>query len=209
MGPLRRSHSRPLNLFWWSNFLRDPSHPEPERAAVLGEVVSARGGTAEPLEGAGQGPSGEGTLYPENSGIPGGAGTRIRELPHEEFGRLQGVLPDYRGADPRTARIVVAETVEGEIVATWCLFATVHIEPLWVAEPHRGNPGLIRGLWRKVHEILEATRQRVSFAVFEEGSPALSLAERLGFEKIDGSLYWVRLESPEEYREKGAPNGDE
>lgn len=95
--------------------------------------------------------------------------------------------------------MVVAEDERGVIVATWGVFATVHIEPLWIEESHRKNPGLIRGLWEAVHEILKRTSQKVSFAILAEDSPALPLAERLDFEKIDGDLYWVRLRNPREH----------
>lgn len=120
-----------------------------------------------------------------------------RELPSEELHRLQGVLPEYRaGIDPRTARVIVAEDEDGRIVAHWALFVSVHIEPLHISVPYRKHPGVIRSLWQSVWEILEQTGQKVSFAVFSQESPALPLAERLGFEKIEGSLYWVHLNPP-------------
>lgn len=124
-------------------------------------------------------------------------GLRVRELPEAEFHKLGVVLPEYRdGVDPRTARVVVAEDPTGKIVATWGVFATVHIEPLYIAQPHRKNPGLIRALWERVWGLLESTGQRVSFAVLAQESPALPLALRLDFEKIEGDLYWCRLRNP-------------
>jgi hypothetical protein len=148
--------------------------------------------SAEPLERAGQTPSQPARLH--------AVGLRIRELPPEEFPRLRTVLEEYReGVDERTAKMVVAEDETGAIVATWGIFATVHVEPLWVAPQHRKNPGLIRGLWSAVSTILHRTSQKVSFAVLNRESPALPLAERLDFEKIDGSLYWVRFKGPREH----------
>jgi hypothetical protein len=122
---------------------------------------------------------------------------RIRELPPEELHRLQEILPEYReGIDPRTAKVIVAEDENGKIQAHWGVFVSVHIEPLHIAVPYRKNPGLIRSLWATVWNLLESTGQKISFAVFSGESPALPLAERLDFEKIDGALYWVRLRNP-------------
>lgn len=165
---------------------------------MVGEMPSGErwgsGGHDAPArpESSRQGPSSGATLHPVE--------LRIRELAPEELPRLAGVLPEYHGGvDSRTARVVVAEDPAGAIVATWGVFATVHVEPLWIADSHRKNPGLIRGLWEGVWSILEATRQKVSFAVLGAESPALAPAERLGFEKIDGNLYWVRLKAPREH----------
>jgi len=136
---------------------------------------------------------------PDSAGqnrIPGGK-IKVRELPAAELDRLRGVLPEYReGIDPRTARIIVAEDEGGRIVAHWGVFVSVHVEPLHISLPYRKSPGLIRSLWKSVWEILESTGQKVSFAVFSSESPALPLAVRLDFEKIDGALYWVRLRDP-------------
>lgn len=158
---------------------------------MVGEMPSG-----EPVETTGQEPIPPARLSP--------VGLRIRELPPEELPRLRAVLEAYReGVDERTAKMVVAEDAHGAIVATWGIFATVHVEPLWVAPQHRGNPGLIRGLWDAVSEILKRTSQKVSFAVLNRESPALPLAERLSFERIDGSLYWVKFKgSREHWRER-------
>jgi hypothetical protein len=134
------------------------------------------------------------------SGLVGGdSGTlRVRELPAAEFGRLSSVLPEFRaGVDPHTARVVVGEDEMGRIKALWGVFATVHIEPLVISPEHQKNPGLIRALWRKVHAILQETKQEISFAIMEEGSPAAPLALRLGFQPIEGAtLFWVKLPAP-------------
>jgi hypothetical protein len=126
---------------------------------------------------------------------------RVRELPAAELHRLQEILPEYReGIDSRTARVIVAEDADGKIVAHWGVFVSVHVEPIHISLPYRKNPGMIRSLWNGVCEILESTGQKVSFAVLAQESPALPLAQRLDFEKIEGDLYWVRLRAP-----KGAP----
>lgn len=138
-------------------------------------------------------------LTPDSTRQTGTPGGRIstRELPAAELYRLQEILPEYRdGIDPRTARIVVAENESGKIVAHWGVFVSVHVEPLHISLPYRKHPGVIRSLWKSVWEILQSTGQKVSFAVFSQESPALPLAERLDFEKIEGALYWVRLKEP-------------
>lgn len=141
--------------------------------------------------------------------IDGGAGLtggdsgillRVRELGAGEFPRLRSLrdLPSlHEGVDPNTARVVVGEDEMGRIKALWIVHAAVHIEPFWIAEEHRCHPGLIRSLWRKVHEILQATGQKISYAIFEEGSTALPLALRLGFQPMAGQLFLVTLPSPE------------
>ena len=53
----------------------------------------------------------------------------------EEFG---GVYPD-----PRTSRVLVAESPEGSLVAFWVMEGRIHLEPFWVSPEHRGKGGAI------------------------------------------------------------------
>src|SRR5258708_4293676 len=98
----------------------------------------------------------------------------VRELPASEFPRLASVEPfDKLGfPKPATSRVIVGEDSEGGIVAYWCVFAAIHVEPVWIHPEHRARPGLIRRLWESVRGVLVASREEIAFCnIFDEGLP--------------------------------------
>jgi hypothetical protein len=125
----------------------------------------------------------------------------VRELPASEFPRLASVEPfDRLGfPKPETSRVVVGEDQAGRVVAYWCVFAAIHVEPVWIAPEHRARPGLIRSLWGKVREVLRASGERIAFCnIFDEGLPVKeAMAARLGFQKLPGSLYFITVQRDE------------
>lgn len=129
------------------------------------------------------------------------AGARLiheRELPPDEWPRLAD-LPPFRAAgglpNPDATRIIVAEA-DGPgtpIIACWLILQTIHVEPLWVAEAHRGRPGLIRRLWNRVWTVLREIQAPLAFAcILDADATNVPMAVRLGFEKAAGDLYFIR-----------------
>jgi hypothetical protein len=122
----------------------------------------------------------------------------VRELPSGEFPRLASVEPfDKLGfPKPETSRVVVGEDAAGRVVAYWCVFAAIHVEPVWIAPEHRSRPGLIRRLWEQVRSVLGASGEKIAFCnIFDEGLPVKeAMAARLGFQKLPGSLYFITVQ---------------
>lgn len=87
----------------------------------------------------------------------------------------------------------MAEDSTGQIVAYWCVFTTVHIEPMWIAEEHRGRVGLIRRLWGAVRGVLADMGVDVAFALIRPANPAAEYAKRLGFARTAGDSYFVSM----------------
>jgi hypothetical protein len=131
----------------------------------------------------------------------------VRELPPGEFPRLASVEPfDKLGfPNPQTSRVIVGEDLSGKVVAYWCVFAAIHVEPVWIAPEHRARPGLIRSLWGKVRAVLVASGEKIAFCnIFDEGLPVKeAMAARLGFQKLPGSLYFITVQRDEPARTKG------
>jgi len=118
----------------------------------------------------------------------------VRVLPPEDWDRLAEFHPftEFGIPHPEYATIVVAEE-QDEIVAFWCLFQTVHVEPMWIADAHRHRPGLIRRLWKTVTTVLADAGIPAAFAVIldENAQATLSPALRLGFKKVPGDLFVI------------------
>lgn len=122
----------------------------------------------------------------------------IRELGPEEMHVLATLPPFNVEGIPAFGhtRIVVAQDVEGgNIVAYWFIFDAVHVEPLWVDPNYRKRPGMARRLWGRVREILEETKVPGAFAMVHDADamPNASQAIRLGFKRLPGDLYYLRV----------------
>jgi hypothetical protein len=119
-----------------------------------------------------------------------------RVLPEAEYHRLLSHEPFASGGLPNPAynRIIVAE-VGTEIVACWMVLTCVHVEPLWIHPEHRKRPGLIRRLWTAVAGVLQESHVLVAFGCITDADAAqnVPLALRLGFEKVAGDLYYIRV----------------
>lgn len=91
--------------------------------------------------------------------------------------------------------IAVVE-VEGEIVAYWCAWYALHIEPLWVREDQRKHPAVIKGIVDEIHAIMDATPARSAFCLIDPADEAtvLPYAQRLGFHAAPGNLYYLLLD---------------
>lgn len=64
----------------------------------------------------------------------------IRELPSEEWGKVEG-HPALGGVklDPSNAVLFVAENEAGEIIGVQGITLVLHLEPAWTAPDHRGS----------------------------------------------------------------------
>ena len=99
------------------------------------------------------------------------------------------------------ATIVVVEDA-GRIVAYWPIFYALHLEPLWITEDHRKSPSVVKGLLEAVGVVVEASEEPVSFAIIDPdlAESSLPLAERLGFARVPGDLYYVMTPAAEPVR---------
>lgn len=124
----------------------------------------------------------------------------IRELPPEEYGRLQaagGPLSHLTLAPSDDARVVVGER-DGRIVAYWVAHTVVHLEPLWIDPAHRHRPSLIGGLLREMRALLARLRVPFAWAIIADADLPVNLpmAEKIGFVKVPGGLYGIQLGPP-------------
>lgn len=84
--------------------------------------------------------------------------------------------------------------VDGRIVAYWPAFFGLHLEPLWIAEPHRLHVGVAKALLALTELAVAQIGRPVAFAVIAPDAPTLTLAGRLGFARVPGDLYYVVLQ---------------
>ena len=126
----------------------------------------------------------------------------VRELPPEEFSLLKTISPfkEIGLPDIGRARAIIAQKPTGEIVGFWFAFQALHVEPFWLAEEYRRKPGILRRMWRGIHQIMESAGFNVAWAVIPDvdipaGTPGQAV--RLGFKPVAGKLYFVQVgESP-------------
>ena len=116
-------------------------------------------------------------------------------LPPDQIDRVReagGPLADQPDLSRLADATVVVAEVDGRIVAYWVAFYALHLDPLWIAEEHRRSPAVNRGLLEGIAAVVERTGEPVSFAVIESPtSEQFALAERLGFARVPGDLYYV------------------
>lgn len=85
---------------------------------------------------------------------------RERILPRAEWHRLD-INPDLRSVwpflRPEDTRVVVVEDDAGEILATWMVVRTVHVEGVWVREDYRKrSTRLVRLLFQGMYAAARA-----------------------------------------------------
>ena len=122
------------------------------------------------------------------------AGLVFRELEPEEWPRLLEFEPFKSSglpADNGHWRILIAE-VDGEIVGCTSVHSQVHWDPWWIADEHRGNAGIVRGLIKQGALLLNNLGIPHAFATIEDQNVvSQGLAKRLGFEPAPGKLYII------------------
>src|SRR5262245_33614390 len=110
--------------------------------------------------------------------------TSVRLLPPSEWEKLRTFDYAQRHGlpDPRFAQIVVAETVEGEIVGIWSLVTAVCFEGLWVHPAYRRRSLVAGKLLRFMRALLAQFGIRHSFAMISHQLPEVrALALKAGF----------------------------
>lgn len=122
------------------------------------------------------------TLPPEDAHLAIAAGGPFQEL------QVQ--------ADKLKEMSIAVVEVDGRIVAYWCVWYALHVEPLWVHEDYRKSPGVIGGIVTEMQKIVEATHEPAAFCVIEAENLAEigGYATRLGFQEAPGRLYYVILQ---------------
>ena len=118
---------------------------------------------------------------------------RTLMLPMEEVERIReagGPLAEVDLSQMHRALIAAVE-VDGKIVAYWPVWRAVHAEPLWVAESHRRNPAVIRGILDQVEQAMDQMGDPLVFAVIGDQDILSSghYAMRLGYERVPGDLF--------------------
>jgi hypothetical protein len=95
--------------------------------------------------------------------------------------------------DPGATRIVVVER-DGQIVASWMIFAAIHAEPVYVNVDAR-TPGVIKALLEQTVEALQEEKVTIAFGVIADVDLLVNapMAHRLGFQKAPGELYFIRV----------------
>jgi len=119
--------------------------------------------------------------------------TRAFLLPLDQRERLReagGPLADADLSQLDLEALPIVE-VDGQIVAYWPIFYALHLEPLWIAEDHRRQAAVTHGLLDLMRQALLNIGKPVAFAVIDPDTPVLALAERLGFDRVPGDLYYV------------------
>jgi hypothetical protein len=120
-------------------------------------------------------------------------GCAVRLLPVEEWHRLEGLPFAQNGLpDPNLARILVAETPEGEIVGIWAAMAAVHLDGLWVAPSYRRASWVAVKLLKAMKVLLIELGIVQSFTIIESAE-VLALATKAGFTRIRGDLCLLDL----------------
>jgi len=123
----------------------------------------------------------------------------VRELPPDEYALLDAT-PLAQGIGPikpsASHRVISAQDSSGRIVGYWFVNAVLHLEPLWIADEHRGRAGLVRRMWKGVQRIMRECNAAVGFAVVNHEAPpyVIPRASKLGFQRVPGDLYQVVLQ---------------
>lgn len=118
----------------------------------------------------------------------------VKRAEIDRVGEVRGGLPlaplgIYES--PSTALIVV-EDDKGEVVAMLTVYNPTHFEDSWVAESHRGNPGIIRPLLRQAVAIPALRGANWVFGGAEEGDTMMhKILRSLGGAPLRGVTFSV------------------
>lgn len=120
-------------------------------------------------------------------------GLTYRELLPDEFHMAPREVLGSEVFTPENSRILAAIDEKGEVVATWTMYAMIHLEPFWIRPDHRGSMTIVRRMGQHMKALLKASGLQSCYTVVMDATPVLhKCAEWFGFKKIDGSLYyWV------------------
>lgn len=136
------------------------------------------------------------TLAPPAVDTPA-SGIVVRELEPGEYNRIHeagGPLAGYDLSAIDHMRIIAVEEA-GQIIGYWAVAVLVHAEPLWLGERARGRPGVVRRLLNGLVALLQRLDCQVAFGVINDKDFDINLpmARRLGFERVPGDLYVIKV----------------
>ena len=113
-----------------------------------------------------------------------------RVLPPEEWAeKLAGTSLEGTPLHPPFTRILVVE-VDDRVVACIAAFTSVHVEGLWEAESHRGNPGVSRALLTAL--VAELVAGDVGEILSQTADPEMGdLFRSLGGHELPGETFVI------------------
>jgi len=114
------------------------------------------------------------------------AAYRARELPPEEWHRLEGLGLASNLPDPSAAALMVVEH-DGQIIATWIAMTTIHLEGCAIAPKYQKSPAVVRALVHGMNDLLAARAIPQVLTVTQTAETA-GLAAKLGGEPL-GTLW--------------------
>jgi hypothetical protein len=126
---------------------------------------------------------------------------RTRILEGDDLWLLADVPGPFEGqrdviAQLGNAQVVAVEDpTTGQILGYWPIWVAVHLEPLWVQPAARRNPAVIKALVMGMRAQLAAERITTAFATIAhvDLTANLPMAARMGFERVPGDLFFVKL----------------
>lgn len=116
----------------------------------------------------------------------------IRELPFEEWDKLDGLPFSANGLpNPDTCKVLVAEDAN-EIVSVWSVVTAKFLEGMWVREDHRKTT--VTGRMVQSMKSFLAKEQIESAYTIVQDSEVRRLAEKAGFDVIPGDFCVLYVE---------------
>lgn len=114
-----------------------------------------------------------------------------RELEPEEFEKAPREVPGSEVYTPSNSRILAAFNEDGDIVATWTIFAVPHIEPFWVREDYRKSPTIMRRMTDLMKKTLRLSGIPSVYTVVLDKTPVMHrFAKWFGAKPVSGTLYY-------------------
>lgn len=113
-----------------------------------------------------------------------------RELPPEEWDRLEGLGLAQSLPDPATATLLVVEH-HGAIIASWVAMTTIHLEGCAIAPAHQKSPGVVKALVEGMNDLLSA-RDIPQVLTVTQTPDVARLAEKLGGQPL-GTLWLLTV----------------
>lgn len=118
--------------------------------------------------------------------------THIRQLPFEEWDKLDGLPIATNGLpNPETSMILAAEDENGIVVGVWAAMTPIVLEGLWIREDHR-NSTVAGRLLQRMKLFLNSIQVDRAFTLVQSAD-VKSLAEKAGFAVIPGDLMMLDL----------------
>lgn len=116
-----------------------------------------------------------------------------RQLRADEYDKAPREVEGSESFTPENSRILAAINEKGEVVATWTMFAMVHVEPFWVRQDYRKSMTIMRRMTEHMKQILKDGGVPSVYTVVMDKTPVLrKFAKWFGAKPVDGTLfYWV------------------